>query len=240
MKPASIVLTCEHGGNRVPPEVQARFLGAKAQQELTSHRGWDPGALPIARRLAARLRCPLVACQVSRLVVDANRSRHHRALFSERTRSLARAERDRLLEKYWIPHRRRVTQILDAEIEAGCFVLHLGIHSFVPRLHGRTRQLEVGILYDPGRRAERAWARHLRRSFADVMPEARVRMNQPYRGVADGLVTELRKTRSDAVYAGLEIEVNQRLSTTRVGRARVTEALHHALRSLPADPELQG
>ena len=49
-----LLLTCEHGGNRIPPEYRALFRGATAA--LASHRGWDPGALALARRLGLKIR----------------------------------------------------------------------------------------------------------------------------------------------------------------------------------------
>lgn len=223
----AIVSTCEHGGNRVPPELRDRFRGAAGA--LASHRGWDPGALLIARRLSRAMGCPLIATTISRLVVDPNRSRHHRELFSPWTRDLPPAEREALVERYWVPHRQAVDAALDRAVERHGAVLHLGVHSFVPRLRGHTRPFEIGLLYDPKRPAEKRWARALRAHLGDLEPQWRVRMNQPYRGDADGLTTAQRRQRPEPVYAGLELEVNQRLSKTPAGRDRVVAAMRSAL-----------
>lgn len=48
-----LVLSCEHGGNRVPGPWKDRFRGAR--DVLDSHRGWDPGALSLARSRARAL-----------------------------------------------------------------------------------------------------------------------------------------------------------------------------------------
>ena len=59
---------------------------------LKSHRGWDPGSLTLAARLAETLGAPFHAQTVTRLLIDANRSLHHRGLFSEFTRTLPEPE----------------------------------------------------------------------------------------------------------------------------------------------------
>ena len=101
-----LVLSCEHGGNRVPARWRDRFKGSEAL--LRSHRGWDPGALPLARSLARRLGAPLIASTVTRLLVEPNRSLGHPRLFSDLTRPLPSSERALLVERYWRPHRARV------------------------------------------------------------------------------------------------------------------------------------
>ena len=44
------LVTCEHGGNDIPPRYAPLFRGRRAL--LASHRGYDPGALVTARALA--------------------------------------------------------------------------------------------------------------------------------------------------------------------------------------------
>jgi predicted N-formylglutamate amidohydrolase len=83
-----LILTCEHGGNDIPRPYSHLFRGAKAQ--LESHRGWDPGALTLARHLAKALDRPLLAVTVSRLFVEANRSPTNRRIWSDFTKGLSR------------------------------------------------------------------------------------------------------------------------------------------------------
>ena len=49
------MLTCEHGGNRVPRRLSRAFAPIRGM--LATHRGWDPGALELAvtRSLAERM-----------------------------------------------------------------------------------------------------------------------------------------------------------------------------------------
>jgi predicted N-formylglutamate amidohydrolase len=200
-----IVLTCEHGGNRVPRAAAKIFRGW--QRYLQSHRGWDPDALAVARLLANRLDAPLVASTHTRLLVDLNRSPHNPAVFSIVTRDLPRAKRVALLERWHRPHWEKVRAMIDEQ--AGP-VLHVAVHSFTPVLRGRRRNLEIGLLYDPRRGEERTLALELARRLRRERPDLRVRRNQPYQGVSDGLATALRRELPASRYLGLEIELNQR------------------------------
>lgn len=202
-----VVLTCEHGGNRIPVEYRKLFAGSSA--ELESHRGWDPGTLQLGKEFARKIPAPLVAATVTRLLVDLNRSPHHRQVFSEYTRSLTEDQRQNILAKYYQPHRKLVVDKIQACIDTFGSALHLGIHSFTPQLHGIVRNADIGLLYDPQRTAEqefcKCWIDKLRKNW----PELVVRRNYPYRGAADGLTTILRKTFLPGEYLGIELEFNQ-------------------------------
>jgi predicted N-formylglutamate amidohydrolase len=219
-KPPALLLTCEHASNRVPARWAATMAGAR--RALASHRGWDPGALNLARFLARRLAVPLTAGGASRLVVDLNRSRHHPRLFSQWTSLLPPASREAILDAIWRPYREDVARQVEVSRRGGRRVLHLSIHSFTPVLDGRRRDVDLGLLFDPARAGERrlarAWKPALqaalalpsRRTRAAGSP-LRVRLNAPYRGTADGLTTDLRRRFPATAYIGLELEVNQRL-----------------------------
>jgi predicted N-formylglutamate amidohydrolase len=202
------MVTCEHGGHRVPARHRALFAGAGAA--LRSHRGWDPGALELARDLARALEAPLLACTTTRLLVDANRSAAHPRLFSAWSRALPAAERAALLARWWRPHHAAVTQLVRAAVRRRRTVLHLSVHSFTPRWKGRPRAVDVGFLYDPTRRRERAFAAEWRRALAARRGDLALRRNQPYRGNADGLTSCMREAFDGAHYLGVELEVSQR------------------------------
>jgi predicted N-formylglutamate amidohydrolase len=55
----------------VPRRWRGLFEGA--EEVLASHRGWDPGAFDLARRLARLLDVPLIAHHITRLLMDVNR-----------------------------------------------------------------------------------------------------------------------------------------------------------------------
>lgn len=208
-----LLLTCEHAGNRIPPEHRDRFRGAG--RTLRSHRGWDPGALDLANELGRRLRQPVRAVTWSRLLVEANRSPTNPRLWSSYTSDLPPEAKQAILERYWWPHRQGVADAVDAAIAAGERVVHVAVHSFTPVYDGAVRNADVGLLYDPARPAERELAERWAELLRARAPDLRVRRNYPYRGAADGLARWLRKRSSQDDYVGLELEVNQGLLSGR-------------------------
>ena len=202
------LITCEHGGNRIPAKYWPLFK--RHRSLLESHRGFDPGALATAREFAAALDAELVYSTTSRLLVELNRSAHHRQLFSEITRALPAAERERVLARYYFPYREWVREQVLSATASGARVLHLSCHSFTPRLSAVERRADVGLLYDPRRPAERELCKAWQRELESAQPRLIVRRNYPYRGYADGLTTDLRRRHPDSEYAGIELEVNQK------------------------------
>jgi predicted N-formylglutamate amidohydrolase len=206
----ALVISCEHAGNRVPAAYRAMFRGRG--KVLASHRGWDPGALKLARAIARKTGAPLVAHTVSRLLVECNRSAGHPQLFSEFTRGLARDERARLLDRCYHPHRGAVEAVVRSALRTHERVVHVGVHTFSPTLNGRARTADVGLLYDPRREAEAAFADVWLHALHWEAPLLRVKKNYPYRGWTDGLITTLRGKLGARRYVGIELEVSQALA----------------------------
>jgi predicted N-formylglutamate amidohydrolase len=200
------IFTCEHGGNRIPRQYQHLFKGQA--RILQSHRGWDPGALQLARACARDCSVPLHFSQVSRLLVDLNRSAHHRALFSGATRQLDTGEKRGICEQYYFPYRNRVETAIRDEPRRP--VIHLAFHTFTPELNGVVRKGDIGLLYDPARAAEMAFCIGLQAVLKQAFPQLVVRRNYPYLGAADGFTTYLRKRFPQRVYLGIELEINQK------------------------------
>lgn len=220
----SLLITCEHGGNQVPAEYAGLFAG---QSELLgTHRGWDIGILPLARRLAAGLAAPLQVAEVTRLLVDLNRSRHNRTLFSEFTRDLPALAHEELLRRYYHPFRQAVEQKVDERLTAGEGLLHLAVHSFTPVMRGTLRNAELGLLYDPTSPGEQAFCRHWQRALQQRAPQLRVRRNYPYRGSSDSVGKALRQQFGRERYLGIELEVNQALP---LGSAEAWERIQQDL-----------
>jgi predicted N-formylglutamate amidohydrolase len=231
------LVTCEHGGNRIPAKYWPLFERRRAL--LASHRGYDPGALALARDFASALGAELVYSTTSRLLVELNRSSHNRQLFSEVTCGLARAEREQILARYYSPYRQWVEAQVDDGIASGGRVLHLSCHSFTPKLNGVERRADVGLLYDPRRAPELAFCTAWQREIRSERPEVVVRRNYPYRGSDDGLTTALRWRHPQSAYAGIELEVNQKfpLGDTQAWRAMrkwLIASFQRAVRNSPA------
>lgn len=208
MPDTTVLITCEHGGNDVPPEYADFFSGR--QELLDSHRGWDPGAIVAACRIAYALDAPLIANTVTRLLVDCNRSIGNRGLFSTVTRGLSASAKKAILERYYRPYRSRVESAVKTAVRGRNHILHISIHTFTPVLDGVIRAGDIGILYDPSRLRETRFSDGLKAHFGVSLPAMRVRRNYPYRGVADGFATYLRKHYDGDVYTGIEIEINQK------------------------------
>lgn len=198
-----LILSCEHASARVPARLAAAFAGHAAQGALASHRGVDLGALRLARDLSRTCRVPLLAGQQTRLLIDLNRSPGHRALLSEWSRQLPPAR----IEELHAIHAAHLNELARRVRQARGATVHVAVHSFTPVLAGQLRSFDVGLLYDPARTREVALAEQLRQALRER--GLSVRRNAPYRGVADGVPTWLRRKFPDARYAGLELEVNQ-------------------------------
>lgn len=201
------VVTCEHGGNRIPARYRPLFAGQ--QDLLASHRGYDRGARQVARALARSLQAPLEVATVSRLLVDLNRSLGHPRAFSAATRGLPAAARVDIVARYYAPHRHAVERRVRRLVTLGYQVVHVASHSFTPELDGHVRTADVGLLYDPRRPGEVRLAGHWKAALAEVAPQLRVRRNYPYLGKGDGLTAHLRGAFGRRAYVGIELEFNQ-------------------------------
>jgi predicted N-formylglutamate amidohydrolase len=204
------IITCEHGGNRIPAAYRHYFRGQR--RLLDSHRGHDPGALVFARALARAFDAPLVVSTVSRLLVDLNRSIGHRQLFSPPVRAAPAALRAAILRRHYFPYRAEVEALVARSVARGRRVIHLSSHSFTPVLDGTVRRADVGLLYDPRRRAEARLCAHWKAALEAIAPELCVRRNYPYAGKGDGLTSYLRSRFPERTYVGIEIEVNQKIA----------------------------
>ncbi len=203
------LLTCEHGGNQVPRDFRSLFNPHR--ELLQTHRGWDPGTRTVGEAWSDKLNCPLHLATTTRLLVDLNRSESHRGLFSEITRSLSHEARQQILADYYRPHRQAIQHAVTQAVGGGRRVIHIAFHSFTPVWDGQLRNAEVGLLYDPRRPAEREGSQRWQRALMRDVPGLRVRLNYPYRGVADGLTTHLRRHFSTVQYVGIELEINQQI-----------------------------
>jgi predicted N-formylglutamate amidohydrolase len=207
--PDSFIITCEHGGNRIPAPYRQLFQGHVAI--LNTHRGFDPGALLMAKALAKAFDAPLVSSTVSRLLIDLNRSPRHPHRFSEATAGAPVVLREEIAARYYHPYRAEVERLASLATRSGARVIHVSSHSFTPELNGIVRQADLGLLYDPSRPGETELCARWQAALALRAPALRVRRNYPYTGKSDGLTTFLRRRFTPAEYVGIELEINQRI-----------------------------
>ncbi|MCA9166108.1 MAG: N-formylglutamate amidohydrolase [Planctomycetales bacterium] len=203
----SYVVTCEHATNHVPARYRRLFAGA--EDVLSTHRAYDPGAKLLANRFAKQLGVSAHCGVVSRLIIELNRSIGHPRLYSEFMQSLDTTARRELLDRNYMPYRSAVEAEIGRLTMIGRRVCHVSVHSFTPVLDGDVRRADIGLLYDPVRTAERTLCRRWQSELQDDDGGIVVRCNYPYRGNADGFTTYLRKQFAGGHYLGIELEVNQ-------------------------------
>jgi predicted N-formylglutamate amidohydrolase len=151
------VIVCDHASNVIPQEYGTLGLDAA---ELKRHIAWDPGALPVAERMAAALDAVLVQSCVSRLIIDCNRPLDAPDLIpavSEATeipgnRNLDGAERAKRIALAHAPFHEAIDGVVCERLKAGRQTLIVSIHSFTPVYKKVRRPWHIGIIHDDDRR----------------------------------------------------------------------------------------
>ena len=206
----SFIVTCEHAGNEVPDEFQ--FLFTNAGSVLTSHRGWDPGALGVAEFLAEHLQCSMHSFPVTRLLIETNRSINSPKLFSEFSSPLKPEEKVELINEFYHTYRDGVEEEINDLAKP---VIHLSVHSFTPVWEEQERLVDIGLLFDPSRKLEKVLCETWKKNLEEILAEKKIELNEPYKGVDDGFTTYLRTVFPNSAYAGVEIEINQKYADTK-------------------------
>jgi predicted N-formylglutamate amidohydrolase len=221
-----IVLTCEHGGNKVPEHMQHLFSSNK--QILHTHKGLDLGALDLFNQLK-----PLadfsISSTTSRLLIELNRSLHHKNLFSEFSKTLSTSEKKELINFYYLVYRNKVENSVRNYIKERNEVLHISVHSFTPILNSIERNCDIGVLYDSSNTNEKEFSRQFRKKVLEQNRHLNVRYNYPYLGKMDGFTTYLRK-QFPCNYVGIEIEINQKYALENKMDTAICEVLYSALK----------
>lgn len=221
-----VVLSCEHGGNTIPAAYEKLFVNAG--KSLSSHRGYDIGALELFHLIKNDYVVYKQCATVSRLLVDINRSLHRRTLFSEYTKGLSKGERETILDNYYYAFRKPFEQQIAMLWQQNKTVLHLSVHSFTPVLNGEVRQTDFGILYNPERKQEKQFAQLWKTELNRLLPDYRVRFNYPFRGKPDGHVRYFRD-REEEKYLGIEFEMNQKYAGDTKMKMLIAEAFYCAV-----------
>lgn len=147
------VIACEHASNFIPPQFGALGL-SNAERQM--HIAWDPGALPVARRMAEILDAPLVESCVSRLVIDCNRPLDAPDLIPELSettvipgnRGLSPAERQARIAASWTPFHDALSGLIADRQAGGGQPALVTIHSYTPVWKGVPRPWHAGIIHD--------------------------------------------------------------------------------------------
>lgn len=221
LRPAPVLIVCEHASNAFPEPWGDLGLSREVK---SAHVAWDPGALDLARDLAARFDAPLIRATVSRLIFDLNRPPDAPDAMPEVSeiyeipgnRGLgpeARLARVRAIHDPWHASLARTLET----VRPAAMVT---VHSFTRVYRGLERTTEVGILHDADAR--------LADAMLDGAP-AGWRRNDPY-GPEDGVTHTLATVAQPRGIAPVMIEVRNDLLADAAGVARMGAALEPALR----------
>ena len=219
-----LVLTCEHGGNEIPTTYKKHF---KNKAVLKTHRALDLGALDLFQTLEP-LSDASYFSTTSRLLIELNRSLHHKNLFSEYIKGLTKIEKTEIINTHYLPYRASVEDNIRNCIKKDDLVLHLSIHSFTPSLNGKNRNCDIGLLYNSSNRREKQLCKQLKLELLKQDYNFNIRFNYPYLGKADGFTTYLRK-QFPIHYLGIEIEVNQKFTKDNLLDSKIKTKLLNAI-----------
>lgn len=184
------VIVCDHASNHIPHDYGD--LGLTPIERL-SHIAWDPGALAVSRALSDALDAPLVASNISRLIIDPNRDLDAPDLIwtlSEATRipgneNLSPEERQHRIERYHRPYHAAIEGVLEMRRHAGRESVLVCMHSFTPVYHGIARPWPIGVLH--GR--DTGFTAALRDALAAAAPDLNIGWNQPYAALSGVTLT---------------------------------------------------
>ena len=222
------IITCEHAGNKIPGEYSGLFHGSGGL--LQTHRGYDIGIFDVFKSFNDEFNYPSFYSLNSRLLIDLNRSLNNRNLFSSFTRQLDKENRDRIITLYYKPLRDKVEQKIASFIKEGYKVYHIAFHSFTPVLNEQVRNADIGFLYDPKSKYEKTFCLEWKNELLKIDSILKIRFNYPYLGTADGFTTYLRRKFDGKSYAGIELEINQKLLSEK--GAFVTHLLINSFKNL--------
>ncbi|RWM11982.1 MAG: N-formylglutamate amidohydrolase [Mesorhizobium sp.] len=174
------VFTCDHASNYMPAEFGTLGLPV---EDLSRHIAWDPGALPVASRMADALDATLVETRVSRLVIDCNRPLDAPDLVPPVSETTVIPGNSDLTDKQcaaridlaWRPFHDAIAHVIDDRLSRGQETRLVSVHSFTPVYKGKSRPWHIGIIHDDDRRLAAPLISALQR-LAGVT----VGVNEPY------------------------------------------------------------
>lgn len=181
-----VLLLCDHASNAVLRATGGLGLSAG---EMERHIAFDIGARGVTLGLARRLRAAALLTRFSRLVIDPNRGEDDPTLVMRLydgtvvpgNRSVSREEVERRLDLLHRPYHRAIEAAIDGFLARGRTPALVSIHSFTPRLRGRTpRPWEVGVLWHRDGRLALPLMQRLRAEGLCVGD------NEPYSGELEG------------------------------------------------------
>ncbi|MFC3615321.1 N-formylglutamate amidohydrolase [Lutimaribacter marinistellae] len=225
---APVLLLCEHAGQAIPKSLAK--LGV-SQNVIDSHRGWDIGALAVARDVASHLNAPLVIQAYSRLVIDANRppdSPHAVPVEVDGVTifgnvGITPEQQLQRVEEIFAPLDNTLIDMMRTLQPKGCF----SIHSFTPIMDGNSRPWHAGFLS----RRDMSTAHALLEAIARQKPGLTMAVNQPYQ-IDDETDWFIPRHAEPSGAAHALIEIRNDLISDAQGAAEWARMIAHAISSV--------
>lgn len=217
-----VLVVCEHASSHIPPEFNQLGL---SDDVANSHVAWDPGALPVARRMAEDLDAVLIYGTMSRLLYDCNRPPEAPSAIPVRSEvfdipgnaDLTQAERAARVAHIYTPFSTALSEEITRHRET--LRLMVTIHSFTPVFRNVEREVEIGVLHGEDAR------------FAQAMMQAKpqgthfcIRLNEPYAAV-DGVAHTLDQHGQANNLPNVMIEVRNDLIATNADQRAMAQFL---------------
>ena len=202
---AGVILLCDHARNALPSEYGALGL---PPGEFERHIAYDIGAEGVTRGLARRLGATALLTGYSRLLIDPNRGLDDPTLIMKLSdgavvpgnRDIDATERQRRIERYYLPYHTAITREIDTLIAAHIRPILVSIHSFTPAWKNVPRPWHAGILWDRDGRLPRLLLDGLRSDSSLVVGD-----NEPYHGALEGDTLNTHGTKRGLAHALIEI-----------------------------------
>ncbi len=222
------LLIGDHAGRAIPAALGDMGL---SEQDRGRHIAVDLGVRELGLMLGERLQAPFLAQHFSRLVCDCNRDPGDpgwAAEESDGTQVTANAElssedRQARLDEIFEPYHQAIEQALEARRVYGAGTRLVSLHSFTPRMDGKDRPWEIGILHDGHEDAlALAMLDKLQREEGLTIGD-----NEPYRMDATDYTVPRHAFPRNLPY--VEIEVRQDCLADEAGVSRIADILTRAL-----------
>lgn len=225
---APVLFVCDHASAFMPARYHGLGLGA---DDIIDHIAWDPGALPVARALAAQMEACLVGAGASRLLIDVNRDLSAPDLMRAESDgravpgnvSISTQERASRIAALYDPFHHGVSEQIERHLAAAIRPLVVSVHSFTPLYQGQRRQVEIGLLHDG---PNEGFARQMMQALAPSGYD--VQLNQPY-GPQDGVLYTLEHHATARGLPSLMLEIRNDLIGDEAGQMLLAEIIHKAL-----------
>jgi len=234
-KNLSLLLTCEHASQRLPPPWkwphQDNWL-------IGTHWSHDLGSEACGLELAELFGCPLLLSRFSRLLIDPNRPLNSNTLFREtadgkmiflnqQIKEEEKKTRINLLYKSYHEKLQQLTFDLKPQII-------VSLHSFTPVYESNPRHIEIGVLYNQ----DKSLAQEVSDQFRSYQYESR--LNEPWSG-RDGFMYAVENAcQHSKISKPIMLEFRQDLLTNAQWRTDLVSRLYKVLSSCLTQHVVQG